>query len=136
NRPNCVTLVVPRLDDCHEWPRQRQQMVAFLLTWAGSLAERNGKTRPAVTGEFLVAADSATMLTSESGPGGERTHLAWQVLGAFRGDLDGRVVEPASNGIGGELVKVAGYGIVLLLVPATIVAWLRTARFRRHAMIQ
>jgi hypothetical protein len=136
NWPNWVSVVVPQLSDWQEWPRQRQQMVAFLLTWAGSLAERNGRSRVAVTGEMLVPADSATMLVTESGPAAELPCLALQVIGALRGDLDGRLVEPSSNGIGGELVLIAGAVIVLLLGPTTVMAWVRTARLRRHGLVK
>lgn len=135
NRPGHVTIVVPKLSDSQDWPRQRQQMVAFLLTWAGSLAERNGRSRPAVSGETLVPADGTALLPTESGPPAERDPLTWQVLGVFRGDLDGRTVEPASNDIGGEVLTTAGLALVFLLVPAAALAWLRTIRLRQQGLV-
>jgi hypothetical protein len=106
NRPGHVTVVVPRLTDSGEWPRQRQQMVAFLLAWAGSLAERKGETQAAVTSEVLVPADSIAMLPQESGPPAERAALGRQILDALHGSLNERALEPASNQIGGELLGI------------------------------
>ncbi|MEL6498374.1 MAG: hypothetical protein AAFZ67_08505 [Planctomycetota bacterium] len=115
-RPGAITVVVPRAEDIPMLSSQQRDALRFMVTWAASIAQRNGVNRPAVLGKYHWAYEE-TFRAKRSGPevaGG----LVRQIVHAMLGGLDGREPTPYDNRLRAGPLNAAIGGIGLLVAAA------------------
>lgn len=132
-RPGAVSVVVPRNDDLEALTSIQRDALAFMITWAASLAQRNGDMWPSVAGSMHWAYEE-TLRAKKTGPSRHEEGLVAQIVEGMLGGLDNHVPSPFANRlrVGPLTASFTGMAILVTAIfPGTLLLTYRTRRAKK-----